>query len=162
MTELKDKCSQFLGKRVAELKPTDSALMDLLVVASDHDMKALLGAIIPKVINLPLSDLEKYFDRIKPSVVILLQKLMLLKYAPRSVTVGSANILHNLVSILIDACSYCGFASVSQCITCGHILCNGCIPTRLCSAAPPKPCNFCKKSGTCECGSEELKKIMNM
>ena len=163
MTELKDKFSQYVCKRVPELKVTDSGLMDLLVVACDHDMEAQLEALIPKVVNLPLSHLEKYFTRIKPAVVIYIQNLMLRKFAPISIDMSSGINGHNFVSMGDGShCFYCqGLSTTSRCKTCQYI-CNTCASIRLCSAPAQKVCNFCNKSEVCECGSAVLKKIMDM
>ena len=175
MRDLKGKCEEFLCRYIAKIRlprgrwphPGNSELLDLLVVACDYDLENLQKAIIPKATNYPLSHLEKYFSRIKPTIVIYLQNLMLRKYAPTSIDVKQEDDSHDRRRLTQSGLCYaCTISTRYKCSRCNDYLCNNCAEDdNYCGTAaafrPQKVCNFCKKQA-CECGANVLQQVMKL
>ena len=133
------------------------------MVVSEFDMEDLQKLIIPKVANQRLADLEKYFGRIKPSAIVCLQNLMLRKFAPQVVAwkhkVGAGTRYVCRVCERVNA-NFCFLCRTGICVTCNTGMGVG---YAVCKAAG-KTCSFCddKGDGVCECGAEELQKVMEI
>ncbi len=81
MPDLMEKCEHFLEEKLKKLGPSDPEHLRLLVLASTHNMKGLARDLIPKVANLSVDEIEKYYGIIKSSLLLSVQRVMLYRYA---------------------------------------------------------------------------------
>ncbi len=80
MPDLMEKCKHFLQEKSKKLDPLDPEHLNLLAIASTHNLSVVARDLIPKVANLSVVKIRKYYGVIKPSLLMCVMDLMLQRY----------------------------------------------------------------------------------
>ncbi len=172
MPDLLEKCEHFLQEKLKKLDPSDREHLDLLVLASTHNLRGLARDLIPKVANLSVGEIEKYYGVIKSSLLMCVQRVMLYRYATGT---GPPSLKHDTTSReKLDAgqgwtyccqkcnakqrCMYhCKFCQYELCATCAAAVCSA----RKNRGTPKRSCMHCQaQNSPCACAPELAEELL--
>ncbi len=84
---LKRKCEFFLYEKLKKLDPLDLEHLNLLAIASTHNLKGLIRVLIPKVTSLGVDEIGKYYGVIsRSSILLCMMDVIVHRYAPGTCT----------------------------------------------------------------------------
>ncbi len=169
MPVLMEKCEHFLQEKLRKLDPSDPEHLDLLAAASTHNLSSLARDLIPKVANLSVVDIRKYYGVIKPSYLMCVMELILHRYVPGTGITCPPDSGHSLIgSVTSGFCAGgCGCQTgsrsriqtvVSSCGFCAREFCSQCASTGDCEPRKGRMVKICLYCGVndspCACALE--------
>ncbi len=160
MPDLMERCEHFLQEKSNKLGPSDPEHLNLLVIASTHNLSGLARVLIPKVANFSVGDIEKYYGIIKPSLLMCVQGVMLRRYVPGMS--GGPLVRHHVTKpVKYTYCASCGRKDkCGPCAFCTGVLCAECAAGYVCGSEKPKLCHYCGAKN-CTCFPKLAEKHLN-
>ncbi len=161
MPDLKAKCEHFLQKRLKKLGPYDPEHLNMLALASTHNLSGLTRVLIPKVANLSVDDIRKYEGVIESPLLVRVRDVMLRRYVPGmgSPPQQSGHFIRSTQDLV--QCQHFGNSHTSHggtCVFCTHVYCTGCANAYVCrSRRGRKVCHYCGAEN-CTCFPEPAEK----
>ncbi len=164
MPDLVEKCEHFLQEKLKKLDPMDMGHLNLLAIASTHNLTGLARDLIPKVAILSVDEIRKYYGVIKSSLLLCVMDVVVHRFAPGVSALSP--LTHSMQVYIVVAPAYCGNCRqihnpYSTCKFCGQVICSNCAAL-VCSAGVPM-CTHCgAQNSPCACAPELAVELLNL